>query len=175
MNFTEQFERQLNFLRRSCEAFDIGYTDEAIRIAVSLRVLFHDTGKSTSLITHLGADPLKLLSTVRPQSLDPGVVVYDGLTRFTAAGPTAKLGIGVRTEEVPFDRWWNQVVYVPREGVSVTRRSLVLAAANKDGGAHVAASLTPEYEALLSMWIRQGSDAEASEPIDGIHLVGLRQ
>lgn len=173
MNFIEQFERQLNFLRRSCDAFDAGYTDEAIRIAVSLRVLFHHTAKSTSLITHLGAHPLKLLSTVRQKSLDPGVVVYDGLTRFTAAGPIAKLGIGVQAEEVPFEQWWKQVVYVPREGVHVTRRSLVLTAANKDGGAHVDASLTPEYEALLSMWIRQASDVE--RPIEGIHLVGLRQ
>jgi hypothetical protein len=175
VNFTEQFERHLNFLHRSCDAFDSGYTDEGIRIAVSLRVLFHDTSKSTSLITHLGAHPLKLLSTVRRQSLDPGVVVYDGLTRLTAAGPIAKLGIGVQTEELPFDEWWKQVVYVAGEGGIITRRSLVLTAANKDGGAHVDASLTPEYEAVMKMWILQGSDEKNTITFDDIHLIGLRQ
>ena len=103
------------------------------------------------------------------------VIVYDGLTRLTAAGPIAKLGIAVQTEEVPFDQWWTQVVYVPREGVSITRRSLILAAANKDGGAHVAASLTPEYEALLKMWILQGSYERDPITFNDVHLVGLRQ
>jgi tetratricopeptide (TPR) repeat protein len=176
MNFNEQFERQLNFLARSCEAFDVGYSDEAIRIAVSLRVLLHDTANSTSLITHLGAQPLKLLSTVRRRSFDPSVFAYDGVTRWTGAGPVAKLGLGVEPEEVPFQEWWKQVLYIPRQGVSITRRTLVLTAANKDGGAHVDASLTPDYEALLSMWVRQSSDVGRDPvPVSDVHLIGLRQ
>lgn len=176
ISFTEQFHRQLSFLERSCEAFDQGYKDEAIRIAVTLRVLFHDTSKSVSLITHLGGHPPKLLSTVPRKPIDPNVVAYDGITRWTGAGPTVKLGgVGVQTEEVTFDEWWYQLIYVPRQGVTITRRKLVLAAANKDGGAHVAAALTLEYEALLSMWVRHTSSAEKDLPLDDIHLIGLRQ
>lgn len=49
-----QLRRQLGFLERSCTTFDAGDADEAIRIAVTLRVLLHDTPQSTSLLTHLG-------------------------------------------------------------------------------------------------------------------------
>src|SRR6266545_3514326 len=45
-----QLQRQLGFLKRSCEDFDAGQHDEGLRIAVSLRVLFHDTSASTSLL-----------------------------------------------------------------------------------------------------------------------------
>lgn len=44
----------MGFLRRSCAAFDEGDYDEAIRIALTIRVLVHNTAQSTSLLTHLG-------------------------------------------------------------------------------------------------------------------------
>lgn len=176
ISFTEQFHRQLGFIDRSCQAFDAGYKDEALRIAVSLRVLFHDTAKSVSLMTHLGGHPLKLLSSVRRVSLGPNVAAFDGVTRWTGGGPRARLGDGGQTEEMPFDEWWNQVLYIPRRGVRINRRNLVLTAANKDGGAHVDSSLTPEYEALLGMWMRHPSEAGgAPVALDDIHLIGLRQ
>ncbi|MGO6883290.1 hypothetical protein ACC702_31980 [Rhizobium ruizarguesonis] len=49
-----QLKRQIGYLERSCGDFDRGDHDEAIRIAVTLRVLLHDTNNSTSLLTHLG-------------------------------------------------------------------------------------------------------------------------
>src|SRR4051794_39690166 len=45
---------QLDFLRRSVDLFDAGHESEAIRLAVPIRVLVHDTGKSTSLLQLLG-------------------------------------------------------------------------------------------------------------------------
>jgi hypothetical protein len=53
-DFELQLDRQLGFLRRSCAAFDGGAFDEAVRIALTIRVLVHDTKQSTSLLTHLG-------------------------------------------------------------------------------------------------------------------------
>jgi len=62
-----QLQRQLGFLKRSCEDFDAGQHDEGLRIAVSLRVLFHDTSASTSLLTHLGIrTTVKVLTTFEP-------------------------------------------------------------------------------------------------------------
>ena len=52
--YDDQLQTQVRFLERSCRAFDAGEHDEAIRIATILRVLLHDTEKSTSLLTHLG-------------------------------------------------------------------------------------------------------------------------
>ena len=67
MDFIEQLRRHIKFLERSCAAFDAGHAEEALRIAVTLRVLFHDTTKSTSLLTHLGLKSSALvLSSLKP-------------------------------------------------------------------------------------------------------------
>lgn len=57
-SFEQQLQRQLGFLKRSCDAFDKGDHDEAVRIATTIRVLLHDTPASTSLLTHLGIKSL---------------------------------------------------------------------------------------------------------------------
>src|SRR5258708_20179180 len=41
VRFAKKFEEQLQFIRRSAEAFDQGSEQEALRIATSLRVIFH--------------------------------------------------------------------------------------------------------------------------------------
>ena len=67
MDFIKQLSRHIGFLERSCAAFEAGYTEEALRIAVTLRVLFHDTKSSTSLLTHLGLkSSASVLSTFEP-------------------------------------------------------------------------------------------------------------
>jgi hypothetical protein len=60
-------EEQIRFLARSCSAFDAGAEDEGVRIATSLRILFHDTAISTSLVRHLGL-PDQMLSSSRGHS-----------------------------------------------------------------------------------------------------------
>ncbi len=77
---------------------------------------------------------IKLLSTCKPL-LDPDkVLAYDGLTRFVGGkGFLPKLGTEPGSQEVPFDDWWAQLVLVFGES-RFTRKSLVLVAANKDGG-----------------------------------------
>ena len=50
----DHLERQIRYLRRSCALVDAGHEDEAQRIAVTLRVLLHDTRKSKSLLSQLG-------------------------------------------------------------------------------------------------------------------------
>lgn len=65
MNLSEQLRRQLKFIDASCRAYDAGEIEEALRIAVSLRVIFHDTTNSTSLLTHLGKkQSISLISTI---------------------------------------------------------------------------------------------------------------
>ena len=49
---------------------------------------------------------------------------------------------------LPADRWWTQVVWVIPDLPRLTRRAIVLTAANKDGGAHVDEELPAEYQAL---------------------------
>ena len=42
-----QLAKQIDFMKRSAESYDKGYEDEAVRLAVCIRVLLHDTKKST--------------------------------------------------------------------------------------------------------------------------------
>jgi hypothetical protein len=121
-----QLRRQLGFLQRSCETFDAGYLDEAIRIGTCVRVLVHNTSKSTSLLAHLGATGIRLLTTCNPAHVTGDVIVYDGLTNFGASGQVPKLGRGFKAE-IPLSEWWEQLVFVIRE-TRIRRRDLVLVA-----------------------------------------------
>ena len=47
-------EEQIDFLRTSCALYDEGKEHEAKRIALSVRVLVHDTGAGESLLGQLG-------------------------------------------------------------------------------------------------------------------------
>ncbi|MBA7533488.1 hypothetical protein ES705_25728 [subsurface metagenome] len=69
---------QIEFLKRSSQAYNEGCTSEAKRLTVPLRVLLHDTHNSTSLLTllkkneilfydtSLDYDPNNLPSTMGP-------------------------------------------------------------------------------------------------------------
>jgi hypothetical protein len=46
--FASSLRTHLAFIARSCELYDRGHIEEALRMAVSLRVIFHDTRHSTS-------------------------------------------------------------------------------------------------------------------------------
>jgi hypothetical protein len=76
--FDQQLKRQTTFLHRSCKIFDDGEYDEAIRLAVTLRVLLHQTKQSTSLLDHMGIKH-------RLNFIDTGIyrhILKDTLQRF---------------------------------------------------------------------------------------------
>lgn len=185
MSFREHLIKQLGFLRRSCEAYDANYIDEAIRIATVIRVLIHDTKKSTSLLNHLGATTINLLSTTEEPSSE--TFFYMGLGVKTATttpdditATYAPLFDGPIQHFVPVSKWWNQVVYVLNPTTRLTRRDIVLAAANKDGGAHVDPKLDPMYEALAKegatgALVYQRDGKVATYTFTNAHLVAIRQ
>jgi hypothetical protein len=88
-----------------------------------------------------------------------------------------KLGGGTFYETMPVERWWEQTVFVLDHDTWVSRKEVVLTAADKDGGAHVDESLTPTYERLvkggdLGFFV----DTHGTEmPIGNHHYVALRQ
>jgi hypothetical protein len=182
-DFKRHLHRQLRFLERSCEAYDAGYTDESLRIATSIRVLVHDTRNSTSLLKHLGATNIQLSSTVEGAPI-PGSVMLSAMGRLTltTAGAIWKAAItadSIKTQ-LPVSDWWTQIVYI-FGALQLSREKLVLHAANKDGGAHVDKTLTPEYEVLMTSGERgffhysPSGKPGSFKPIMDAHLVYLRQ
>ena len=155
-DFPAQLTRQLNFLGRSCALYDeLGYEDEAIRIAVVLRTLFHQTRASTSLVNHLGNPELEMPSYVPLDFDSEEVIFFQGLSlaeivHTKSARLLPLLGKGPPTLiYLSFEQWWNQVVWVSGE-LKLTRRSIVLGAANKDGGAHVDENLPEDYSRFIA-------------------------
>lgn len=182
MDFKEHLKKQLGFLDRSCQSYDASFADEAVRIATVIRVLVHQTGASTSLLKHLNATTINLLSTTFEPSPQTGYFVGMGMMRVgdEKSEYFPQLVEGPMNEFIPVSKWWNQVVMVLDAKHKITRKHIVLAAANKDGGAHVDEKLTDEYVALSAagavgtfVYETQGNREEA--PIESAHLVSLRQ
>jgi hypothetical protein len=169
--FKERLADQLRFIERSCQGFDAGDEAEAQRIATSVRVICHQTVSSTSLLTHLGATGISMLSTANspigagaPCNLASLVFTHtDEGDTFKSVPPLDR----IQTKRIiPFTDWWIEVVCLTT-GVQMTRRALVLAVANQDGGAHVDATLKPDYTTIKSgAGLVMTSLPEGGNPVD---------
>jgi hypothetical protein len=204
--FRDQLKRNIGFIRRSCELFAQGHQEEGIRIATPLRVLLHDTKNSTSLLKHLKVkDSMKLNSSCRivPRGMNSGF--FEGMGRLTlhvngrevyrrldpvlddAAHPHIPISV---------QQWWEMPVYVRDAAIPdggggykteltyLERKDIILAAANKDGGAHVDEKLQPDYERLAAsgaawMYTNRIRLADGTiavlPPLENAHLIYLRQ
>lgn len=144
-DFSDSLKTHLSFIARSVELYDQGHKDEALRIAVSLRVMFHDTKSSTSLLTHLGGkSSVHLRSTfVSQKSMNadyggvhwhtviPVMLTSQGVQAPTSSWPTRSIML--------IDDWWKEEIWL--EGtIALSRKDIILSAANQDGGAHVDAN-----------------------------------
>jgi hypothetical protein len=157
-----QLEDQINFLVKSAVEYDKGHEAEAKRMAVSIRILLHDTGSSISLLRQLGvksasgteATDMPFADTSRdydPHNLLEVHHSFNGLVTMLVGGsgtrylaPLSQPSHG-RILKSTFPDWWNKVVYIDMNRENFTRRDLVLAVTNKDGGAHVDPELDQRY------------------------------
>jgi hypothetical protein len=146
----------------------------------------HDTKNSTSLLKHLGATNTKLSSTVAGVP-HPNAVTLSAMGQLTlSGGPPASASWEAKTSsdsiktQLPVSEWWNQIVFILGK-TRCGRKDLVLAAANKDGGAHVDAALTANYESLMTSGVRgffhysPTGEMGTFKPIMDAHLVYIRQ
>jgi hypothetical protein len=140
--------KQLRFIQTSCAVYDAGLEDEACRLAVALRVLFHKTPRSTPLLAHLKMEnSLMLSSSVGHNDWRDYVAMRINLGSATPVSCQPKLGS--KFSKLPLHKWWHEQIVHSFEGRAYYRRDLILAAANKDGGAHVD-KLQQFYEDLAS-------------------------
>lgn len=147
--FIKKFQEHLQFIQRSCKGFDEGFEDESIRIATSLRVIFHNTPASTSLINHLNFFNKKMLSS--GQGGGSALEFLSWVIKVDSPQPVSTRPIlGNQFREISINDWWNKEPIITYETQIYSRRRIILNAVNKDGGAHVEEELDRFYEALSS-------------------------
>jgi hypothetical protein len=141
--FGSKLKEQLDFIKRSCDAYDRGNVEEALRIAIALRIIFHDKGDkagSKSLLKHLGQPEIKIMSVA--EDIDRHDRFFAGLTKLVLDPAhlrqefVPKLASAAVKRMVSVEQWWERdiVFQDPENHFTINRRDLVLAAANKDGG-----------------------------------------
>ena len=138
----EQLQTQFRLIESTCRSYDDGLHEAALQIAVALRVLIHETSQSHSLLGQLSLrDSVKLLSTIpklEPATKVTGNVLTETITFGVGVGPfgfAPDLGNSPYKSYVSVEEWWSEVVHEFRQKFS--RRDIILAAANQDGGAHI--------------------------------------
>jgi len=148
-------KEQIEFLRRSSQAYDEGFTSEAKRLAVVIRVLLHDTQNSTSLLTLLKKKDILFYDTsldYNPNNLAStmGLIMMQIGPNDARYVPPLDDGPPIRyyKAKIAFEKWWNKIVLVDTKSNKLTRKDLVLAVSNKDGGAHVDPKLDKAYSDL---------------------------
>lgn len=147
--FITKLDEQLKSIRISSNAYDQGSQHEAVRLAVSLRVLFHDSRNSQSLFSHLHMSDTNLLSSdVGYGDWRDYVATVINLASPTPVSCTPKMGELLHSVSY-YKRWTGQLIH-KYQGREYHRKELILSAANQDGGAHVDAKLEAFYEDLAS-------------------------
>lgn len=154
----ELLGESVDFLRSSSGAFDSGKDHEAKRLAVTLRVLLHQTDRSHSLLDQLGikdrfdwhntADPLK------PSNQAPTIPGLVHMKIVVGTGGTYEAPLRNRPPHLlerrsAFAGWWNDPVS-RFPGSTWCRKDYVLTLSNKEGGAHVDPALTAMYDAIIN-------------------------
>jgi hypothetical protein len=173
---------QLQFLEASAASFDAGFYGEFKRLAVTIRVLVHDTQASHSLLRQLGMKDIKFTDTC-PVNPPGNLMSFHGLAAVTFDSPKNSYAAMLddvppsELREVAFEEWWNKVICIDKNKETLSRRQLILSAANQDGGAHVDPALDSTYAELKKNslgWI--GIDASgANYPLEGAERASVRQ
>lgn len=161
---SERLAEHIQLLTTLCECYDNGNDIIGIPIATAIRVLVHDTEKSKSLLAHLECKNAQYLSTNFRNQREP---IHLGLVRRINVGVVD--GKGGEAKYWPlcderyfpaqrehfkflsFDDWWGERIFENRTSY-LTRKDLVLAIVNKDGGAHFDTEVEKRYDDFRKSW-----------------------
>jgi hypothetical protein len=166
----QKLDEHMRLIKTLCECYDQGNDIVAKSIATAIRVLVHDTASSRSsrgsksLLGQLAIKSAKYLSTNFRDARHP---VHLGLVRRINVGVNDGEGGEAKywplcderyfpSPKVPprflsFDDWWGERVFENSRSF-LTRRDLVLAIVNKDGGAHFDAEVEERYDDFRKSW-----------------------
>ena len=147
VDMTTHLNSQISFLNNSIRSYDSGFEDEAQRIATIIRILLHDTNKSTSLFKHLDMkSQIFFLSTTGPY-IPKNLLSYEGLLAMSSTGfylPHCLSDSKIQGIFYSFENWWNEIIIDDKINV-FSRKNIILNVADTDGGAHVDKDLNEDY------------------------------
>jgi hypothetical protein len=171
--FAKQLEDCLKRLQDFNNIYDTGDQSIAKDIAVKLRLLFHNTSKSKSLIRQLKLEHILFVDTAYP--FNPGnLLTHHGLLQLNCInnyyflGPMLQLS---NVKHVDFTNWWeSKKVLVDKKKNIFTRKLLILEVADTDGGAHVDPELNNSYYDLTRAntlgWTYHDGKTGSSKPLN---------
>ncbi|MEA5048487.1 MAG: hypothetical protein VB034_07745 [Eubacteriales bacterium] len=170
----EHLLAQLQFLKSSCLSYDAGQHLEAIRIATALRILFHTTCKSESILSQLEIQNIVNMLDTSLENSPTNLLSYTGLlfTRVTTGSgityiPLLDDSFFFGRKNLPFKKWWSEVVILDDKKHVFTRRDIVLHVADQDGGAHVDPQIDKKYYDLKkenTLGLYYSDDYHTDEP-----------
>ncbi|MGI6090990.1 MAG: hypothetical protein ACOYEL_06360 [Saccharofermentanales bacterium] len=173
----ENFEEQTRLLLSSCKAFDAGEEAQAKNIAIRLRVLAHDSGRSKSLLDQLNKKNGLFASTLpyySPRNLMSSFPLLLVRMEHGNIGYEPLLNrMPERMVYLRFDDWWNEIIFDDKKNI-FSRKDIVRFVADQDGGAHVDPKLENSFADLLknnSLGFRVGktSDDNGVGEFEGSH------
>ena len=193
--FFEHLVEQAGFLVSSAISYDNGNDAEAKRIATCIRTFVHDRGRTVSLMTHLDKkNKTHFLSSGQPVS-DSNLAPSWRLLAITLLKEDCEVEVQYQPlcvskwqetfeKRLPFEVWWGETIFIipkgdedgndlpfPKYKQVMSRRNVVHAIADKDGGAHVDADLDEAHfdlsRANALRFTRIDDGAEISFKVNG--------
>lgn len=181
----DQLQKQLSKLQVFNNIYDSGDLSIAQEISVKLRVIFHNTNNSKSLLHQLKLSHIMFVDT-GDKYISTNILAHLGLlTMAIKSNHTLEDEVLIprlgskKFQLVSFQNWWNnKKVLKDIKGNIFTRRKLVQYLANKDGGAHVDPEIELEYYEISRKntigWSLVNSSGE-SVPLNDQVLPSIRQ
>lgn len=177
----QHLKRQITFLRNSAVIYDRGEHAEALRIAVTLRVLCYDKPGSPSLLKFMGKqDTLQLVTTAKvlPPTIAASPLEFGELLGGLVLGETMHYApIPEGSPTLACSEWWNETTLI-RNNQPYSRGDVILTAAHKDGGAHVSKPNARLKALRQGFWMKAHKNAtgeEIRESMGDTHFRMLRR
>lgn len=176
-----QLHEQIALLKASARSYDAGFEAEAKRMALGLRILLYDTGRSSSLLATLGLKETLRFPDMTGEIDEDRTAMFVGLSMgFTPDGLRYHAKLGKPKREVQFQVWWDQVVILQKAThVRFTRKDIITSVADMYGGAHVDPELDAAYAALARDnafgWTVWKANEQPSMVTNGPELPFVRQ
>lgn len=149
---------QMTLLRTSLDSFYTGNFAESLRIATTIRILVHETGKSKPLLTQIrpNALDLQIPDHASDSRSEEEEIIRIAIGGRLGPGPTISPSVDLQAPYYfmsTIGSWWNRTVFTfpSRLGPQVIykRKQVILILANREGGAHVDPDEDPDYVRLL--------------------------